>query len=365
MPIRYKVVTVIGTRAELVKLSRIIPAFDEAFEHVLVHTGQHYDYELNQIFFDELNIRQPDHILNCSAGKVFETIGLVISSVGEILEKESPDVVFIYGDTNSGLSAIAAKKLNIPTFHMEAGNRCFDEAVPEEHNRRVIDHTSDILLSLTNVAKQNLLREGIQPDKILCTGSPMFEVYQFYKTQIDGSNVLSDLNIKEGEYFLIGLHRHENVNNHVNLKSFVDSVHEILSYYKDKKLIIPAHPYLNKQLSKFAMENIDERVLFVKPLGFFDYTYLQKNAFCVLNDGGTLIEEAAMLGLKAVMLRDTHERIEGIEAGALVVSKLKAKNILRAIQLVCHGHKVSSIPASYTNARVSQNVVKLIASYAG
>src|SRR5258705_8514063 len=300
-----KVMTIVGTRPEPIKLSRVIAELAARLPHVLVHTGQNFDYELNKIFFEQLEIRKPNHFLEAAAGTPAQTIANVIAKSDEILEKENPDALLILGDTNSCLAAIAAKRRKIPVFHMEAGNRCFDERVPEELNRRIVDHISDINLTYTEHARRYLLREGIRPETVIKTGSPMYEVLSYYAPQIEASGVLKRLKLKPRDYFVVSAHREENVDNPVNLADLLDSLDQATSKFK-KRAIVSTHPRTRNRLGALKPKALPSKVEFLKPLGYFDYMKLQTNAYCVLSDSGTLTEESSILGFPAIMIRQAH-----------------------------------------------------------
>ena len=360
-----KVVTILGTRPELIKLSRVIAELDDSVKHVLVHTGQNYDYELNEIFFRDLGIRKPDYFLDVAGSTLGETVGNVVARSYAVLERERPAAMLLLGDTNSCLSAIAAKRLKIPIFHMEAGNRCFDERVPEEVNRRIVDHTSDVNLAYTEHARRHLLAEGIPAERIIKTGSPMREVLDYYRSEIEKSDVVSRLNLIEKQYFLVSAHREENVDSERNLCDLLDSMRALSAHY-EHPIIFSTHPRTQKRLETVGVD-VDRRdVLFLKPLGFFDYVRLQMSAFCVLSDSGTITEEASMLGVPAVTIREAHERPEGMDVGTLIMCGLKADRVLEAVKLVrrhVDDGKQFRLPADYEAADVSAKVVRVVLSY--
>jgi len=361
-----KVVTIVGTRPEIIKMSRVIAALDEFTNHILVHTGQNYDYELNQIFFNELAIRKPNYFLDSKSDGPIKTIADVIVKVDELLQVEKPDAVLIYGDTNSGLAVIAAKRLKIPIFHMEAGNRCFDQRVPEEINRKIIDHLSDVNLVLSEQARQHLLDEGISSDLIIKTGSHLKEVLQYYAKQIAQSPILKNLDIKAKQYFVVSLHREENVDIELNLQNVVEALNSVANQYQ-MPVLVSTHPRTRLRLEKMNQIKINPLIQFCKPFGFFDYIHLQQNAFCTLSDSGTITEEAALLGFPAVMLREQHERPEGMDAGILIMSGLKPKDILRAIHTITtqfqDGDYQASKVGDYEVDLVSQKIIRIILSY--
>ncbi|MGH8703250.1 MAG: non-hydrolyzing UDP-N-acetylglucosamine 2-epimerase [Burkholderiales bacterium] len=361
-----KVMTIVGTRPEVIKLSRVIAELDRRVTHVLVHTGQNYDYELNQVFFDELGIRKPDHFLDCAGRTPAETIGNVISRADRVLATEKPDALLLLGDTNSCLAVIAAKRRKIPVFHMEAGNRCFDERVPEEINRRLVDHVSDINLPYTEHARRHLLAEGLRPETIIKTGSPMHEVLRHYGPGIRRSRILSKLGLAPNRYFVVSAHREENVDDARNLRGLLDSLDAIAKRY-GRKIIFSTHPRTRARLSGSKRSGRNAKVEFLKPLGFLDYIKLQMNACCVLSDSGTLTEESSILGFPAVMVRQAHERPEGMDEATVIMSDLKPDRVLDAIDLaVAHyagGKKPFRVVADYTAGNVSQKVVRIILSY--
>lgn len=362
---KLKLMTIVGTRPELIKLSRVLAEADKHFEHILVHTGQNYDYELNQIFFDELGIRKPDIFLNIVAETAAETIGKVIIESDKVIEKERPDAVLIYGDTNSCLSVVSAKRRKIPIFHMEAGNRCFDQRIPEELNRKIVDHLSDINMPLTEHARQYLIKEGIRPDTIIKTGSTMKEVLSFYKDQINDSEVLKKLKLEKKKYFIVSAHREENVDNRVNLKSFVDSLNALAQHY-DMPIVVSTHPRTRNRMEKYEISTSDPRISFMKPMGFYDYVNMQQHSFCVISDSGTITEESSILGFPAVMIRMAHERPEGMDEATVIMAGLKPERVIQAVEMaVCHkaGTKTLSLIQDYNVENVSLKVVRTILSY--
>ena len=359
-----KIMTVVGTRPELIRLSRVIACLDETFDHVLVHTGQNYDYELNQVFFDELSIRPPDHYLDAAGGTAAETIARVIEKTDRIFAEIQPDALLILGDTNSGLSAIPAKRRHIPIFHMEAGNRCFDVRVPEEINRKIIDHISDINLPYTENARRNLLAEGFLSDHIFVTGSPQTEVLHHYRDQIDASVILEKLKLRSGEYFVGSFHREENVDNAQRLTQLIESMNALVQLY-DIPMVLSVHPRTRNRLESLNLV-LDERIIEMKPLGFFDYVRLQKESFCTLSDSGTITEESSVLGFPAVTLRDTIERPEGMDAGVLVMAGVSSDQILNAVKMTRKQYLSGSrptVPTDYQPIDVSWKIAKLIQSY--
>lgn len=361
-----KVMTIVGTRPEVIKLSRVIAELDRRVVHVLVHSGQNYDHELNQVFFDELGIRKPDHLLECAGQTVAETIGNVITRCDRVLAKEKPDALLLLGDTNSCLAVIAAKRRKIPVFHMEAGNRCFDERVPEEINRRLVDHASDINLPYTEHARRYLLAEGLRPETVIKTGSPMTEVLQHYAPGIRRSRVLGTLGLTAGRYFVVSAHREENVDDPRNLRGLLDALDAAARRY-GRKIIFSTHPRTRARLAGSKRSGRSAKIEFLKPLGFLDYIKLQMNAYCVLSDSGTLTEESSILGFPAVMIRQAHERPEGMDEAAVIMADLRPESVLDAIDLaVAHraGRKrPPRVVADYAADDVSRKVVRIILSY--
>lgn len=356
-----RVLTVVGTRPELIKLCLVIKALDRATEHVLVHTGQNFDYELNEVFFKELRIRKPDHFLGCAKPSAVETIAAVMIEADKIIEKEKPDAILIYGDTNSAMAAIPAKKRKVPLFHMEAGNRCFDQRVPEELNRKIVDHLSDINMTITEHARRYLLAEGLPPERVMKIGSCMPEVIENFKAEIDQSSVLKTLGLTPGEYFLASTHREENVDQPARLNEVVNSLLDLHKKYS-VPVIISTHPRTRKRLEAFGVDLEHEGLVFAKPLAFFDYVKLQKNAKCVLSDSGTITEEAAILGFPAVTLRDAHERPEGTDVGVLVKAPIRREAILNAVEFTLARSKLRDRVGDYQALHVSDTVVAAILS---
>jgi UDP-N-acetylglucosamine 2-epimerase len=361
-----KVMTIIGTRPEIIKLSRVISELDNHLQHILVHTGQNYDYELNEIFFTEMNIRMPDYFLKAVGSNLAHTIGNVIGKSYDILEKERPDALLLLGDTNSCLAALAAKRLKIPIFHMEAGNRCFDLRVPEEINRKIVDHISDINLTYSEHARRNLLAEGIRPEMVIKTGSPMKEVLYHYMHQIEVSDALKKHDVKKGEYFVVSAHREENVDNKENFVDLLSSLNAITAKY-DRPIIFSTHPHTMKRLKDHDADILDSRIHFLKPLGFFDYIKLQMNATCVISDSGTITEESSILGFPAVTIRQAHERPEGMDEGTLIMCGLEQENVLKSIDVVTSQFAESfnkfRIIDDYDVDNVSHKVLRIILSY--
>jgi UDP-N-acetylglucosamine 2-epimerase (non-hydrolysing) len=355
-----KVLTVLGTRPEIIRLSRVIDKLDRYTNHIIVHTGQNYDYELNKIFFDNLGIREPNHFLNAAAKNASSTIGNVIIKIDEILEIENPDALLILGDTNSGLSVIPAKRRKIPIFHMEAGNRCYDLRVPEEINRKIIDHTSDINLPYSDIAREYLLKEGFPAEQIIKTGSPMFEVLEFYRDQIDNSNVLSTLELVNNKYFVVSVHREENVDSLESLTKVVDILNKIAVVY-ESPIILSAHPRTKLRLEKYNL-SLHSNIKVIKPLGFFDYIKLQQESLCVISDSGTISEEASILGFSALNLREVHERPEAMEKGVAILTGLDVQNVLDSIPIALN-LKQDIVVNDYNAPLVSDLILKLIFSY--
>jgi UDP-N-acetylglucosamine 2-epimerase len=360
-----KVMTIVGTRPELIKMSRVIAEFDRHTSHILVHTGQNYDYELNQIFFEDLGIRKPDYFLEAVGENAAQTIGQVIIKTDEVLRKERPDAVLLYGDTNSCMAVIAAKRLKIPVFHMEAGNRCFDQRVPEELNRKVLDHLSDINLVLTEHARRYLLAEGVRPETIIKTGSHMEEVLDFYMPGIEASDVLTRMGLQAGKYFIVSAHREENVDTPANLQDLLDTLNALAQAH-DMPVIVSTHPRTRKRLDDLGVGVLNPRVQFSKPFGFFDFIKLQMNSVCVVSDSGTITEEASLLNLPAITIRNAHERPEGMDVGTLVMTGLKKERVLDAVQVVLEQRKASCRLApveDYKGGKVSAKVLRIVLSY--
>jgi UDP-N-acetylglucosamine 2-epimerase len=358
--------TIVGTRPELIKMSRVIAEFDLHTKHVLVHTGQNFDYELNQIFFVELEIRKPDHFLGAVGNNAAQSIARIIEKADEVLEKEQPDAVLLYGDTNSCLAVIAAKRRKIPVFHMEAGNRCFDQRVPEELNRKILDHLSDINMVLTEHARRYLLAEGIHADRIIKTGSHMEEVLEHYRPSINSSNILERLCLQPQNYFLLSAHREENVDSPENLQDLLDTLQALVEKHQIP-VIVSTHPRTKQRLEKLGRDRLDSRIHFLKPFGFFDYVKLQMNAFCVLSDSGTVTEEASILNLPAITIRNAHERPEGMDEGVLIMSGLKCNKVLDAVRIVTEQHdklrRQFKTVSDYEGGAVSKKVLRTVLSY--
>jgi UDP-N-acetylglucosamine 2-epimerase len=367
MPTKLKVMTVVGTRPEIIRLSRVIARLDEspAIEHVLVHTGQNYDYELNQIFFDEMEIRKPDFFLNSAGASAVETIGQILIKIDPLLVSEKPDAFLVLGDTNSCLCAIPAKKRHIPIFHMEAGNRCFDQRVPEETNRKIVDHISDINLTYSDIAREYLLREGLPADRIIKTGSPMFEVLNHYLPSIRRSDVLTRLGLEVGEYFVVSSHREENISNEKNFTNLMECMNRIAEIY-NIPIIVSTHPRTQKMIDTKAIK-MHSNVQFLKPMGFKDYNALQMNSFAVLSDSGTISEESSILNFPALNIRDAHERPEAMEEASVMMVGLNPYRVLQGISQLALQKRGDErnfrMVADYSMPNVSEKVVKIIISY--
>jgi len=361
-----KVITIVGTRPEIIKLSMVMSRLDDNFEHKIVHTGQNYDFELNEIFFNELGIRKPDYFLGVAGATASATIAKSIELVDEVLANENPDAVLILGDTNSCLSIIAAKKRHIPIFHMEAGNRCFDSRVPEEVNRKIVDHTSDINLVYTEHARRNLLAEGLPADQIFITGSPMAEILNRHQSGIQNSVALKTLNLKKRQYFVASFHREENVDDKGHLQQIIESLNEIAMEF-NFPIVLSTHPRTKKRLLDLDVK-LHPLIQEMKPFGFFDYVRLQQDSYCTISDSGTITEEAAIVGFPAITARNTHERPEGMDTGVLVMTGIDAGTMIDGINIACKhfdNQASRSIPLSYQDLDVSWRVVKLIQSYTG
>lgn len=358
--------TIVGTRPEIIKLCRVIQELDKHIEHILVHSGQNYDYELNEIFFQQLGIRKPDYFLNAVGENAAHTIGNVISSSDDLMAKECPDAFLLLGDTNSCLSAIAAKRRKIPIFHMEAGNRCFDQRVPEEINRKIIDHISDINMPYTEHARRYLLAEGLRPETVIKTGSPMKEVLNFYQRAIENSDVLTRKQLSPKKYFVVSAHREENIDSETNFHDFLDTLTVLAKKY-DKTIIVSTHPRTRNRMELLGVSGLDARIHFLKPLGFLDYVKLQMNAFCVVSDSGTITEESSILNFPAVTIRQAHERPEGMDEGTLIMCGLKSADVLMAIDTVVaqssSKQRIFSLVPDYNVDNVSQKVLRIIMSY--
>lgn len=359
-----KIMTIVGTRPEIIKLSRVIAELEKYTGHILVHSGQNYDYELNEVFFNDMGIKKPDYFLNAAADNAAETIANVISKSDKILEELKPDAVLLYGDTNSCLSVISAKRRKIPIFHMEAGNRCFDQRVPEEINRKIVDQLSDINMTLTEHARRYLIDEGIRPETIIKTGSSMLEVLNYHKEDIKNSKILEELNLKEKDFFIVSVHREENVDSEENFNDLLDSLNKIAEQY-NKRVIVSTHPRTRKKLETLENKKFNSLVEFMKPLGFFDYICLQQNSYCAISDSGTITEESSLLNFPAITIRQAHERPEGMDEGTLIMSGLKSNDIINSINIVVEQSKTDNmnIVKDYDTNNVSKKVVRIIVSY--
>ena len=361
-----KVMTILGTRPEIIKLCRVIHELDKRTQHILVHSGQNYDYELNEIFFRELEIRSPDYFLDAVDATVAQTIGKVIAKSDEVIAKEQPDALLLLGDTNSCLAAISAKRRKVPIFHMEAGNRCFDQRVPEEINRKIVDHISDINMPYTEHARRYLLAEGIRPETVIKTGSPMKEVLGHYMLKIEASDILKSLQLESDSYFVVSAHREENVDNEANFEDLLNSLKSIAEKY-NKPIIVSTHPRTRKRLEEFGVESFHKKIQFLKPLGFLDYINLQMKAYCVISDSGTITEESSLLNFPAVTIRQAHERPEGMDEGTLIMSGLKADRVIQSIDVVTSQHSRAKrqfkLVDDYDTENVSKKVVRIILSY--
>ncbi|MBO1265076.1 UDP-N-acetylglucosamine 2-epimerase (non-hydrolyzing) [Proteiniclasticum sp. SCR006] len=361
---KLKVMTVVGTRPEIIRLSAVINKLDEseAIEHVLVHTGQNYDYELNEVFFNDFKLKKPDFFLNAATGTAVETIGNILVKIDPILEEVKPDAFLVLGDTNSCLCAIAAKRRHIPIFHMEAGNRCFDQRVPEETNRKIVDHTADINLTYSDIAREYLLREGLPADRVIKTGSPMFEVLNSRKDDIEKSDVLDRLRLEEGRYFVVSAHREENISSEQNFMDLIESLNTIAEKYQ-LPLIVSTHPRTRKMIESKGIE-FNPLVKTMKPLGFNEYVKLQMHAKAVLSDSGTISEESSILGFKALNIRQAHERPEAMEEASVMMVGLKKERILQGLEVLETQEKDAlRLVADYSMPNVSDKVLRIVLSY--
>ncbi|KQN52660.1 UDP-N-acetyl glucosamine 2-epimerase [Pseudomonas sp. Leaf48] len=362
---KLKVVTVVGTRPEIIRLSRVMVALDRHCDHVLVHTGQNYDYELNEIFFQDLGIRKPDHFLNAAGATGAETIGNVIISVDRVLAEIEPEALLVLGDTNSCMAVIPAKRRKIPTFHMEAGNRCFDMRVPEEINRRIVDHTADINLTYSTIARDYLLREGLSPDMVIKTGSPMFEVLNYYREGIEASDVLARLGLEKGKFFVVSAHREENIDSDKNFGKLVASLNAVADHY-GYPVIVSTHPRTQKRVDAMGVK-FHENIRLLKPLGFKDYNKLQLDSKAVLSDSGTINEESSILNFPALNIREAHERPEGMEEAAVMMVGLEVERVMQGLQVLegqgCDEERTLRLVADYSMPNVAEKVVRIIHSY--
>ena len=363
---RLKLMTVVGTRPEIIRLSCVLPRLDESFEHTLVHTGQNYDHELNQIFFEDLGIRKPDIVLEAAGKNGAETIGKVIIAVDGVLEDICPDALLVLGDTNSCLAVLPAKRRKIPTFHMEAGNRCFDQRVPEELNRKVLDHLSDINLVLTEHARRYLIAEGIRPETIIKTGSHMREVLDYYMPKILKSDVLERMNLKSEQFFIVSAHREENIDSSKNMINMIATLNALAEQY-DMPVIVSTHPRTQKRLDGMDLGELNQHIQFLKPFGFCDYIKLQMGALCVVSDSGTISEEGSLLNLPAITIRNAHERPEGMDAGTFIMSGLEKERVLDAVRVIIAQHnrteRVMLPVEDYEAGSVSKQLLRVVLSY--
>lgn len=361
---KLKVMTVVGTRPEIIRLARVLAKLDEHADHVLVHTGQNYDYELNEIFFQELKLRRPNHFLDAVGASAAETVGNIIARIDPLLEREKPDALLVLGDTNSCLSVIAAKKRRIPIFHMEAGNRCFDQRVPEESNRKVVDHLSDINLPYSDIAREYLLREGVPPDRVIKTGSPMYEVLHHYMPLIEASDVLQRLQLSAGQYFVVSCHREENVDSDQEIDQLAQVLNGLVERFC-QPVIMSTHPRTRKRLEARGIE-LHDQVKLMKPLGLPDYVRLQMLSRAVLSDSGTITEESNILNFPALNIREAHERPEGMEEGAVVMTGLSLERVLQGLAMLDQrpqGERIAHLTRDYSFDNVSDKVVRVIHSY--
>lgn len=363
---RLKVMTILGTRPEIIRLSRVLARLDELTDHIIVHTGQNWDYELNEVFFEDLDVRKPDHFLGTGGGSLGETLGKILSESEKVLQKEQPDAVLVLGDTNSAISAIMARRMKIPVYHMEAGNRSYDRNVPEETNRKLVDHISDFNLVYTEHARRHLLSEGVHHRRIYLTGSPMREVLEYYRGQIEASDVLDRLELTEHSYFIVSLHREENVDSTVRLRQLTQALNLLVERH-DMPVIVSTHPRTRKRLDALNESAFDSRINWMKPFGFSDYNKLQMKAFCAISDSGTIAEESSIIGFPAITPRDAIERPEGLDAGCILMTGLNANTILTGVDAVTRffaerrkDGRPNPVPADYCITNTSERVVSLI-----
>ncbi len=363
---KLKVMTILGTRPEIIRLSRVMARLDQFTDHIIVHTGQNYDYELNEVFFEDLDVRKPDYFLGVGGGTLGETLGGILTETEKALQKEQPDAVLILGDTNSAISAIMARRMKIPVYHMEAGNRSFDMNVPEETNRRLVDHIADFNLVYTEHARRHLLSEGLPHRRINLTGSPMREVLEFYRERIDASDILAQLKLTTKEYFIVSLHREENVDSKTRLTALVEALNALAERY-GFPIIVSTHPRTRKRLDALDGISFDQRVQYMKPFGFHDYNQLQQNAYCAISDSGTIAEEASILGFAAITPRDAIERPEGLDVGCIIATGLDRDTILNGIETATSlfderqkSGKAHPVPADYCIQNTSERVASLI-----
>jgi UDP-N-acetylglucosamine 2-epimerase len=362
----FKIMTIVGTRPELIKMSRVIAEFDKYTQHILVHTGQNYDYELNQIFFEDLGIRKPNYFLEAVGDNAAQTIAKVIEKSDTVMEKEQPDAVMLYGDTNSCLAVIAAKRRKIPVFHMEAGNRCFDQRVPEELNRKVLDHLSDINLVLTEHARRYLIAEGIRPETIIKTGSHMREVLDYYMPKIEESDVIQRLGLESNKFFIVSAHREENIDSPENMLNMVETLNTLAETY-NYPVVVSTHPRTMKRLNSMELGQLNPLIQLMKPFGFCDYIKLQMESICVVSDSGTISEEGSLLNLPAITIRNAHERPEGMDVGTLIMSGLKKERVLEAVRVIIAQHdknkRVMNRVEDYEGGPVSKQLLRIVMSY--
>lgn len=362
---KLKVMSVVGTRPEIIRLSRVLAKLDEYCEHVIVHTGQNYDFELNEVFFNDLNVRKPDYFLNAAGRNAAETIGQVIINVDQALEEIQPDAMLVLGDTNSCLSAIPAKRRKVPIFHMEAGNRCFDQRVPEETNRRIVDHTADINLTYSSIARDYLLAEGLPADRVIKTGSPMFEVLNHYMPQIDASDILSRLGLEKGQFFVVSAHREENVDSPMQLAKLAESLNRVAEHY-NLPVIVSTHPRTRNRIEARGIE-FHKNIQLLKPLGFHDYNHLQKSAKVVLSDSGTINEESSIMNFPALNMREAHERPEGMEEASVMMVGLNVERVMQALHVLetqpSGDERLLRPVYDYSMPNVSDKIVRIIYSY--
>lgn len=362
---KLKVMSVVGTRPEIIRLSRVLAKLDEHCEHTLVHTGQNYDFELNEVFFNDLGVRKPDYFLNAAGKSAAETIGQVIIKVDQVLEEVDPEAMLVLGDTNSCISAIPAKRRKVPIFHMEAGNRCFDQRVPEETNRRIVDHTSDINLTYSTIARDYLLAEGLPADRVIKTGSPMFEVLNYYMPRIDASDVLSRLRLSKRQFFVVSIHREENVDAPNQLEKLAETLNTLATHY-DLPVIVSTHPRTRNRIEARGLE-FHSNIQLLKPLGFHDYNHLQKNAKAVLSDSGTINEESSIMNFPALNMREAHERPEGMEEASVMMVGLDVERVMQALQVLesqpSGEERLLRQVYDYSMPNVSEKVVRIIHSY--
>jgi len=360
-----KVMTVVGTRPEIIRLSRVLAALDKYTDHVLVHTGQNYDYELNEVFFEDLNIRKPDHFLNAAGASAAETVGSIIARAGAVILEEKPDAFLVLGDTNSCLAAYPAKRRRVPIFHMEAGNRCFDQRVPEEINRKIVDHLADVNMPYSSISRDYLLREGLPPDRVIKTGSPMYEVLHYYLPKIEASDVLRRFNLSTGAYFIVSAHREENVDDPKQLHEIVKVLNGLVEVY-DLPVIVSTHPRTQKRIDEAGVK-LHSGIELVKPFGFCDYVKLQLNAKSVLSDSGTINEESSILNFPALNLREAHERPEAMEEASVILTGLKWENVRQGLKVLesqaIGTHRTLRMVGDYSMPNVSEKIVRIITSY--